>query len=90
MPRPYDFGFTIRPILRLRYVEQILQQTRVVVPIPSRSTLIGWLEEGVWEGKKMDYGWVVYEDSFRAWARRLQNDLATEDTEVTERTNESR
>ncbi|MEO6392851.1 MAG: hypothetical protein ABIP75_13470 [Pyrinomonadaceae bacterium] len=72
MPRPYEFGFSIRPILRLNYVEKILRATRVVVPIPSRPTLIGWLEEGVWEGKKLDYGWVVYEDSFHEWVRRMQ------------------
>lgn len=73
MPRPYDFGFPVRPILRLKYVESILRTNRIILPVPSRPTLIGWLEEGIWEGKKMESGWVVYEDSFRAWVRGLQS-----------------
>ena len=68
----YDFGFTHRPALRLSRVEEILKQTRVIDPLPSRRTLIRKLEEGTLDGKKTESGWIVYEDSFRAWVRSYQ------------------
>ena len=68
----YDFGFTHRPALRLSRVEEILKQTRVIDPLPSRRTLIRKLEEGTLDGKKTESGWIVYEDSFRAWVRSYE------------------
>ncbi len=72
MPRQYDFGFAIRPCLRLSRIEEILQQTKIVDPVPSRKTLIRALEQGLLDGKKVKSGWIVYEDSFNAWVRSHQ------------------
>ena len=72
MPKKYDFGFTHRPALRLARVEEILAQTQIIDPVPSRRTLIREIEEGVLAGKKLKSGWIVYEDSFKAWVRSHQ------------------
>ncbi len=68
----YDFGFEVRPALRLKEIELILRRTRVITPVPSRPTLIGLIESGTLEGRKLSHGWVVYEDSFKAWVKSLQ------------------
>ncbi len=68
----YDFGFEVRPCLRLREIELILQRARVVSPVPSRPTLIAMIEDGRLEGRRLSHGWVVYEDSFKAWVKSLQ------------------
>lgn len=68
----YDFGFDIRRSLRLARVEEILRQTGVIDPVPSRANLIELVEEGQLEGKKTDYGYIVYEDSFKQWVRGFQ------------------
>ena len=70
----YDFGFAPRPVLRLCYVEQILRRNRIILPIPSRRNLIDLIDEGTLEGKKTDYGLVVYEDSFKRWVQTFQPD----------------
>ncbi len=72
MPRQYDFGFEVRPSLRLSRIEEILQQTRIVDPLPSRQTLINLIEDGTLDGKKTNLGYLVYEDSFKSWVRSLQ------------------
>ena len=71
MQKTYDFGFEVRPRLRLTRVEDILKQTKVVDPIPSRRTLIRYLEEGkILQGGQDDSGyWFVFEDSFKRWVR---------------------
>ena len=70
--KKYDFGFTHRPCLRLSRIEEILKQTRVIDPVPSRRTLIRSIEAGTLDGKKTKAGWIVYEDSFKAWVRSHQ------------------
>jgi excisionase family DNA binding protein len=72
MRRHYDFGFPVQPALRLREIETILKQTRVVVPVPSRPTLIMLIETGILEGYKMGRAWLVYETSFHKWVRSFQ------------------
>lgn len=72
MRRTYDFGFPVRPSLRLREIETILRQTRVISPVPSRPTLIALIESGVLEGWKLSQCWMVYEDSFHSWVRTFQ------------------
>jgi len=67
----YDFGFQIRPSLRLSRVLEILQHSRVMDPLPSKRNLIDLLEEGVIEGKITRYGWLVFEDSFLQWLREI-------------------
>jgi hypothetical protein len=69
----YQLSFTIRPTLRLSRVEEILKTHRVMDPLPSRRNLIDLLEEGVLEGTLSRYGWLVYEESFLAWLRALNN-----------------
>lgn len=76
MAHQYDFGFDIRPTLRLRYVEKILRESQVIHPIPARSTLIEMIEEGILEGKKVHVGWVVYKDSFDRYVRGFQDPVA--------------
>lgn len=69
--KKYDFGFTHRPRLRLSRIEEILRHTRVIDPIPSRRTIIRKIEDGTLDGYKSDYGYYVYEDSFKDWIRSL-------------------
>lgn len=68
----YCFGFTVRPVLRLTEIEQILKATRVITPVPSRHTLIAMIDDGSLEGRKLSCGWVVYEDTFKRWVKSLQ------------------
>lgn len=60
-------GIVIRPKLRLSEVERLIEKHRIIVPCPSRQTLINWLEDGTLEGVQSSLGWLVYEDSFLAW-----------------------
>jgi hypothetical protein len=70
----FDFGFQIDPALRLSEIETILRKNRVVVPVPSRDTLIGYCESGILSGFQSGArgDWYVYESSFVAWVRGLQ------------------
>ncbi len=73
----YDFGVDVQPRLRLARIEEILRRTRVIDPIPSRNTLIALCEEGKLEAELTTFGWLVKEESFKAWVRSLhQNDAA--------------
>lgn len=67
-------GFAPRPKLKLSEIERLLRKTRAVVPCPARQTLINWCEEGVFEtaprSTERDQ-WLVYEDSFLNWLRKL-------------------
>jgi hypothetical protein len=49
-----------------------LKKLQVITPVPSRQTLINLILSGTLEGKKMDLGYVVYEDSLKAWIQSLQ------------------
>lgn len=64
------FAKPIDRALRLRDVEDVLEE--VMPSPPSRSTLLNWLDEGLLEGKKMRFGWVVYESSVRKLVDSLQ------------------
>lgn len=64
-------NFRPRPRLRLSEIERIIRQTRIIVPCPSRQTLIRMCEQGTLEtptGTSGPSGWEVYEDSFWKWA----------------------
>lgn len=64
-------NFRPRPRLRLSEVERIIRVHRIVVPVPSRQTLIRMCEEGKFETPpraSTQSGWEVYEDSFWKWA----------------------
>lgn len=65
------FGVQIRPRLRLSEVEDLIKKHRIVVPCPSRQTLIRMCEEGIFDTPTRTpglSGWMVFEDSFWAWA----------------------
>ncbi len=64
-------NFRPRPKLRLAEIERLIRQHRILVPCPSRQTLIRMCEEGILEtptGSAGRGGWVVFEDSFWKWA----------------------
>lgn len=67
----YDFGFEIRPTLRLSRVMEIVKGSRIMDPPPTRRNLMHLLEEGVIEGNLTSYGWLVYEDSLLKWIRSI-------------------
>lgn len=68
------FGFNTRPTLTLCIVEDVIQENRLMNPVPSRMTLIRWVESGILEGKKTPTGiWIVYQDSFENFVRNLQS-----------------
>ena len=52
--------------LRLSEIE------RIIIPPPSRPTLIGFCEDGTFENAvKTKLGWLVYEESFLKWIESL-------------------
>ena len=54
------------PKLRLSEIE------RIIIPPPSRPTLIGFCEDGTFENAvKTKLGWLVYEESFLKWIESL-------------------
>lgn len=64
----------VRTKLRLGEVERLIRQHRIVVPPPSRTTLIEMCEDGTFEtagNSATRIGWLVYEDSFWRWAADL-------------------
>lgn len=66
------YGMTIRRKLRLSEVARIIEEYGIIVPCPSRQTLINWLEDGTLEGIQTAGFWLVYEDSFRDWIKTLE------------------
>jgi hypothetical protein len=65
----YQFGFTHEPCLRLYRIQEILRETKVLDPVPSRQTLIRRIEDGTLKGKKVRGGYLVTEASFRDYVR---------------------
>ena len=66
-----------RTRIRLAEVERIIRKERILVPPPSRSTLIGLIEDGTFEATSSTptkFGWLIYEDSFRRWVRSLDGE----------------
>lgn len=53
----------IDPLIKLGEVERIL--AKVFRPVPSRPTIVGWIEEGLLEGRQIGLGdnWFVYASS---------------------------
>lgn len=72
--KKFDFGFSHEPCLRLSYIEQILRETRVIEPIPSRQTLIRRIDDGTLKGHKTKSGYLVTETSFKAYVRSFHPD----------------
>jgi len=71
------FDFTPRPKLRLSEIERLIKKHRIIVPPLSRATLVNMCEDGTFEtagSAPTSVGWLVYEESFLAWVRRLDGD----------------
>lgn len=64
----------VRTKLRLGEVERVIKENRVIVPVPSRQSLIRLCESGKLEtvgGAPTSLGWLVYEDSLWEWIREF-------------------
>lgn len=68
------FEFEPRVKMRLSEIERLIRKHRIIVPPPSRQTLIKLCEEGTFEtagtGPTL-IGWLVFEDSFLAWLKKM-------------------
>lgn len=53
----------VDPLIKLGEVERIL--ARVFSPVPSRPTIVAWIEEGTLEGRQIGRGdnWFIYQSS---------------------------
>jgi hypothetical protein len=67
----YYFDFALRSVLRLCFIEEVITTQSRTTPPPSRPTQIALIERGDMEGKKAGFGYVVFEDSFRNWIKRM-------------------
>jgi len=75
MKRTYDIK--VRPKLRLSEVERLIKAHRIIVPAPTRHTLIKMCEEGTFETlgtKPTNVGWLVFEDSFWRWVEKMNGE----------------
>lgn len=62
----------ISTLLRLSEIERLIRRHRILVPPPSRPTLINFCEEGVFgNASKTKFGWLVREESFWNWVESL-------------------
>lgn len=67
-----------RTKLRLGEVERLIKKHRIIVPPPSRPTLVTFCEDGTFEtagGAPTKLGWLVFEDSFWKWAKELDGEV---------------
>ena len=77
MNKQQTFDYTPRPKLRLAEIERLIKKHRIIVPPLSRATLVNMCEDGTFEtagAGPTSVGWLVYEDSFLAWVRRLDGE----------------
>lgn len=72
-------GFRPRTMISLSEVERLIGKYRIIVPCPSRQTLIRMCEDGTFEtpgdAPRRSY-WLVFEDSFWKWAGYDSRQLA--------------
>ena len=62
--------------LRLSEIDRIIRKEGIIIPVPSRPTLIAFCEDGTFENSvKTKFGWLVYEESFLKWVESLDNDV---------------
>lgn len=75
-------NFPTRTKVKLSEIERIIRDDRIIIPCPSRQTLIGMCEDGTFESVGKDakgipqpttLGWLVFEDSFLNWLQKLDN-----------------
>ena len=64
-----------RPKLKLSHIEGLIRANRIIVPCPSRQTLIGMCEDGTFESvppsPKTGNTYLVFEDSFIQWVSEM-------------------
>ncbi len=63
-----------RTKIRLSEIERLIRKHRIIIPPPSRRTLIAMCEDGTFEtARRMSPGqsWLVFEDSFLDWVKGL-------------------
>ncbi|MEO8649177.1 MAG: hypothetical protein ABI539_08430 [Acidobacteriota bacterium] len=62
------------PLIKLVVVESMLG--KIFRPAPSRPTIVGWIEEGLLEGRQFGRGdnWFVYQSSLDDFIRASQAD----------------
>ena len=66
-----------RTKLRLGEIERLIRKHRIIVPPPTRKTLIAMCEDGTFEtvgNARTKLGWLVFEDSFLKWVKSLESD----------------
>lgn len=62
----------LKPKLRLNEIERLLRKYRIVIPIPTRASLVNYCDNGTWDCVfKSGIGWLVYEESFLKWVKNL-------------------
>lgn len=65
-----------RPKLRLSEIERLIRIHRILIPAPSRRTLMAMCEDGTFETAprmSLRQPWLVYEDSFLRWVEELDS-----------------
>ena len=70
----HTLQLNIRPVVKLSEIERVIRKHRIMLPPPSRQTLIRMCESGVFETVRESpgrSGWLVYEDSFIRWIESL-------------------
>jgi hypothetical protein len=71
--------FQPRPKMRLSEIERLIRKHRIIVPPPSRQTLIRFCEDGTFETAGTGptaIGWLVFEESFIRWAKSFDEPTA--------------
>lgn len=70
--------FAPRPVYRLSEIEEILRKSQICgSEAPSRQTLCRWCQEGILETttngvEPPGIGFLVFQDSFWRWAKKMQ------------------
>lgn len=69
----FQFSFPISPVLKLSEIERILRRDQIIRPVPSRRTLINWIEDGTLNGQITSKGYyVVTVESFECLVKGWQ------------------
>ena len=71
----------VRTKLRLSEIERIIRKHRIIVPPPSRQSLLRLCEDGTFETvgqKPTPLGWLVYEESFWDWVSAMDGERPAE------------
>lgn len=69
--------FEPRVKMRLSEIERLIRKHRIIVPPPSRQTLIKLCEDGTLEtagAGPTKIGWLVFEDSFLGWLKEMDGE----------------